>query len=636
MSIIRTQGVALGLLGCLALSAPALAYQEAPLLGQRVKAGELPVLASRLPAQPEVVKPLDRVGSFGGTLRTAIRASGDHNAILRLVGNQGLLRWSTDFNDVVPNVAESLAINADASEYTFKLRRGMKWSDGSPFTADDVLFSMKDLIGNEEFISKPPSAYVTNGKFAEITKIDPYTVRFKFAAPYLAFREALALPVNQHPTLYQKKYCSQFHPKYNPSVSQQFRGANVQDWAALMRIKCGDIELPTRWGNVERPTLDPWIIKEAYGGGVTRVIMERNPYFWQVDTAGNQLPYIDTLHIAIISEVEAILLAAISGRLDFQHRHIYAIQNRPVLAENQQKGGYKLMSFTPLGANSVGMFFNYSTKNPTLRKYLRQKDFRVALSLATDRKEVNEIVFLGQGAPWQIGPAKESKWYNEKLGTQYTQYDLKTANELLDKLGLAKRDSAGFRLYPEGGRVSVNVIASIQLAQQVEALELVGRQWAKAGVELVIQASERSLFYDRALNNEYDMSVDLVAGGLDITQNPRAILAVHPQESRQSLPWVQWYSSGGKTGEEPTESMKKRLALYDQWKAASTQSEADRLFKEILALAADEFEVMGLVKPPRDPAIRNTKLLNVLENMPAGWSYPTPAPALPQTWFFTR
>ncbi|MEC5398404.1 ABC transporter substrate-binding protein [Uliginosibacterium sp. H1] len=608
------------------------AYNQAPALAS---AG-LPPVDKRLPDKPEVIKPLQRVGSYGGTLRTAIRASGDHNAILRLVGNQGLVRWSMDFNDVVPNVAESFSLNHDASEYTFRLRKGMKWSDGSPFTADDVLFSMNDVVGNREFLSNPPAAYVTNGKFAEVTKIDDHTVRFRFAGPYLGFGEALALPINQHATLYQKKYCGQFHPKYNPKVTEQFGNANVKDWASLMRIKCGDIEVPTRWGNPDKPTVDPWIIKEPYGGGVTRVVMERNPYFWQVDTAGNQLPYIDRLQINIISEVESIVLASINGQLDFQHRHIYAIQNRPVLAENQQKGGYKLMSFTPLGANSVGMYLNYSTKNATLRKYIRQRDFRVALSLATDRKEVNDIVFLGQGTPWQIGPAKESKWYNEKLGTQYTQYDLKTANELLDKLGLNKRDGNGYRLYPEGGRVSINAIASIQLAQQVESLELVRKQWAKAGVELVIQASERSLFYDRAMNNDYDLSADLVAGGLDITQNPRAILAVHPQESRQSLPWVQWYTSGGKSGEEPSDNMKKRLALYDRWKAAGNAAEADRLFKEILQLAADEFEVLGLVKPPRDPAIRNAKLVNVFESMPAGWSWPTPGPSLLQQWAFTK
>ncbi|MGC3963980.1 MAG: ABC transporter substrate-binding protein [Rhodocyclaceae bacterium] len=612
------------------------AYQEAPELAALVKEGKLEPVDKRLPAQPQVIKPLTRVGTYGGKLRTAMRADGDYNAILRMVGNQGLTRWTMDFNNVEPNLAESWTLSPDGTTYTFKLRPGTKWSDGTPFTADDVLFSMNDLIGNKEFLAAPLSTYVVKDKYVETTKVDDYTVRFKFAGPYLSFTEALALPTNQHPTFYQKKYCSQFHPKYNPKIADELAKNGIKDWGTLMRAKCGDIELASRWSNPERPTLDPWVVKEPYTGTATRVVLERNPYFWQVDPAGNQLPYIDTMQLQINSAVEGILLSSINGELDFQHRHIYLIQNRPILIKNAEKGGYKVLGLPPLSANSVGMFFNYTTKNEDLRKLIRNHDFRQALSLATDREEINKIVYLGQGTPWQIGPIKESKWYNEQLGTQYTKYDIKQANALLDKLGLTKRDGNGYRLYPDGKRVSLNVIIAVQLAQQVQALEIVRKQWAKAGVELVILASDRSLFYNRANANDYDISADQLAGGLDITLNPRGIVAVHPQESRQSLLWVKWYLSGGKQGEEPTASMKKRLDLYTQWQTASSQAEADRLFKAILQEAANEFEVMGLVRPPKDPAIRKNNLTNVFENMPAGWSYPTPGPSLPQQWFYAK
>ncbi|MFA9440173.1 ABC transporter substrate-binding protein [Uliginosibacterium sp. sgz301328] len=612
------------------------AYQEAPELAALVKEGKLEPVDKRLPAQPQVIKPLTRVGTYGGKLRTAMRADGDYNAILRMVGNQGLTRWTMDFNNVEPNLAESWTLSPDGTTYTFKLRPGTKWSDGSPFTADDILFSMNDLIGNKEFLAAPLSTYVVKDKYVETTKIDDYTVRFKFAGPYLGFIEQLALPTNQHPTFYQKKYCSQFHPKYNPKIADELARNSVKDWGTLMRAKCGDIELASRWSNPERPTLDPWVVKEPYTGTATRVLLERNPYFWQVDTAGNQLPYIDTMQLQINSAVEGILLSSINGELDFQHRHIYLIQNRPILLKNAEKGGYKVLGLPPLSANSVGMFFNYTTKNEDLRKLIRNHDFRQALSLATDREEINKIVYLGQGTPWQIGPIKESKWFNEQLGTQFTKYDIKQANALLDKLGLTKRDGNGYRLYPDGKRVSLNVIIAVQLAQQVQALEIVRKQWARAGIELVILASDRSLFYNRANANDYDISADQLAGGLDITLNPRGVVAVHPQESRQSLLWVKWYLSGGKQGEEPTASMKKRLDLYTQWQTASSQAEADRLFKAILQEAANEFEVMGLVRPPKDPAIRKNNLTNVFENMPAGWSYPTPGPSLPQQWFYAK
>ncbi|MDP5240713.1 ABC transporter substrate-binding protein [Uliginosibacterium sp. 31-16] len=610
-------------------------YKQAPSLDALVRSGALPPVEKRLPAQPEVITPVQRNGQYGGVLRSALRGNADYHAILRLVGNQGLSRWSLDFNSVQPNIAESWTVNADASEYIFKLRRGMRWSDGSPFTADDVLFSVNDLSGNKQFLTNPPDVLVVKDKMAEVTKLDDYTVKFRFAGSYVSFPEVLATPLGQYPVMWQKKYCSRFHPDYNPKVDELVAQNNAKNWGTLMRIKCGDAEVPTRWGNPEKPTLDPWVIERPYNGSASQVMLRRNPYFWQVDKAGQQLPYIDTLQLAVISEIETIMLTVLNGQLDFQHRHIFPIQNRPLLAENAKKGNYTVMSLQSLNANSAGIYLNQSTKKDRLREQIRNKDFRIALSLGMDRKEINDIVYMGQGAPWQTGPFKESKWYNEKLGTQYTQHDVKQANEILDRLGLTKRGADGYRTFPAGGRVSLDAIVAIQLAQQIEVLELVRKQWSKIGVELVIQAAERSLTFDRANSNDYDICVDVAPGGMDATMNPRPYLTIHP-EARQSVQWAKWYLSGGKQGEEPNASMKKRLALYEQWRAAKSSAEAERLFRDILSIAADEFEVLGAVRPPRDNAIRRTNLSNVYEAMPAGWTYPTPGPSLPQQWFYAK
>lgn len=610
------------------------AFSQSPTFDKLVQEKKLPPVDQRLPVKPQVIKPVTKVGTYGGTLRSALRGNGDYNAILRLVGNQNLVRWSMDFNNVEPNLAESWTISPDASEYTFVLRKGTKWSDGTPFTADDVLFGMNDLVANKQFFSATPAMFVVKDQPPVVTKVDDYTVKFKFAGPYISFLEQLATPVAQHPTVWQKKYCGQFVPKYNPNINDLISKEKAKDWGSLFRVKCGDIESAARWNNPERPTLDPWVVKEGYGGSATKVVLERNPYFWQVDTAGHQLPYIDRLQLQVISEVETIVLAAINGQLDFQLRHISGIQNRPVLAENQQKGGYKIFNSENVNANAVGLWLNHSTKNEKLRKLIRNHDFRQALSQATDRKEINDIIFLGQATPWQSGPLQQSKWYNEKLGKQYLNYDPKLANELLDKIGLTKKDSDGFRLYPEGGRVSINAIAQMAQSTMVDTLDLVRKQWAKVGVELIIQASERTLYYDRAAQNNYDISTDVFPGGMDAPFNPRAYLAFHPTESRMSLPWTQWYLSNGKQGEEPSASMKKRLQMYDQWQVAKTKDEADRLFKGILEEAANEFEVIGTVRPAVETAVRKANLTNVYEKMPSGWTYPTPGPSLLQQWFF--
>ncbi len=625
--------LAVSALAVAAVPSLALAYNQAPMLANN-KA--LPPVDQRLPEKPLVIKPLERVGQYGGMLRTAMRSNNDHNGILRIVGNQGLVRWARDgFNSVEPNLAESWQISSDASEYTFHLRKGAKWSDGTPFTADDVLFAMNDVVYNKQFLTNSPADFTVFDKPATVTKADDYTVKFKFAGPFLSFLEKLATPVDQYPTLYQKKYCSQFTAKYNPHVNDLLAKEKVKDWGALLRLKCGDIEVPTRWGNPEKPVMDPWVIKEPYNGAANKVVLERNPYFWQVDTAGNQLPYIDKVQFQMISEVETILLAAINGQLDFQLRHISGIQNRPVLSENQAKGGYKLFTSSGINANQVGLWLNHSTKNEKLRKLVHNHDFREALSLGIDRKEINDIVFLGQAYPWQSGPQKSSKFYNEKLATQYLSYDPAKANAILDKMGL-KKGSDGWRQYPDGGRVSMGVIVMISNASHLDSMELVRKQWQKIGVELVINSSERSLFYDRASSNSYDISCDVFSGGLDPTFNPRPWLSFHPQESRMSLEWTKYYLSNGKQGEKPSPSMEKRLALYDKWQVAKTPAEADGLFKQILQEAADEFEVIGVVGPAPNTGVRNAHLFNVPANMPDGWTWPTPGPSLPQQWTFIR
>ena len=624
----------MAILATLAVPFAAQAYTSAPALEKLEKEGKLPPVAQRLPENPEVITPLEKAGKYGGALRSALRGNGDGNAILRIVGNQGLVRWNLDMSRVVPNVAESWSTNADSSEYTFKLRRGMKWSDGSPFTADDVLFTMNDLLGNKGFVANPPGFFKVQDKPVVTEKVDDFTLRFKFAAPYVSFIEILAHPTLQYPTLYSKKYCSQFHPKYNPKVDELIKQNNAKDWGMLLRLKCGDQETPTRWANPERPTLDPWLIVEPYGGGATKVRLKRNPYFWQVDNKGQQLPYIEELNLAIISEVETIVLAAINGQLDFQSRHIGGTPNLPVLSENAAKGGYKVLQMEDASSNSAGLFLNFTTRNEKLRTLIRNKDFRVALSLAMDRKEINEIIHLGQSMPWQLGPKKSNRFYNEQLATQYTKTDLKAANDLLDKIGLSKRDAEGFRQYPSGGRVSIGAIVPSASSGGIDTLDLVRKHWVKVGIELVIMPVERSLFYDRSNTNDYEMAIFVVGGGLDPQFDKTGVLAWSPTESRQSLQWVKWAQTGGKQGEEPSPSMKKRIELDEKWKVAKSQAEADALLRQILQSAADEFEVIGTTATPRVLGVLSKRLVNVNEKMPWAWPYATPAGSLPQQWFF--
>ena len=601
---------------------------EAPSLAKLAADGKLPPLAQRLPVKPEVVTPLEGPGIHGGTLRRGLRGSADHNGILRVIGNMGLVRWNLAFTEIIPNVAERWEIDPDATEFTFFLRAGMKWSDGHPFTADDIVFAIEDCVKNTELYRSPPSAIVAGGKPCVVTKIDDTTVKFAFVSPYALFLETLATPLGQHETLFPKHYGSKFLPKYNPAL------ASTADWPTQFRNKLGDIEIPTRWGNPEKPVLDPWVVVEPYSGGATRVLMRRNPYFWQVDTAGSQLPYIDEVNFSISQDVESLMLDIISGKIDMQDRHIDTLQNKPTLSQNMAKGNYRLIELINANAQQCQIYFNLVHKDPKLRAVFANKEFRQALSLGIDRKEIIELVYLGQSEPFQTGPRPGHPWYHEKLARQFTAHDPAQANALLDKIGL-KKNAQGTRLHPDGTKLffAIDVIPTL-LPDLPDVLELIKRHWTELGIEIKINTIERSLFFTRADNNEHDVQVWNGPGGLDPMLDPRDFFAAHPQGTRYAIPWAMWYVSNGRDGEEPPASQKERMKLFETARGTADPAKRAAAMKALFDLTAEAFEPVGVCLGVNAFGVVNNKLKNVPKKEPASWSYPNPAPLLPQQFFF--
>ncbi|MEM9222440.1 MAG: ABC transporter substrate-binding protein [Pseudomonadota bacterium] len=617
------------------VAVPAIAYaefKEAPDLAAKANAGELPSVTERLPADPEVLD-LGSVGQYGGELRFGLRGSSDHNHILRMVSPQGLVRWDPQYTELIPNIAKSYDVNDDATEFTFTLHDGMKWSDGEPFTADDILFNINDLVLNEDYAPTPPR-YMAGGEPLTIEKIDDLTVKFTFAAPYGDFLAELASPLGQHPVLYAKHYCSQFHPDHADDIAAVISENNAADWQNLFQQKCGDIEIPSRWGNPDRPTLDPWVVVEPYTGGATRVVMDRNPYFWQVDSEGHQLPYIDRLVAPIAQDAESLVLQIIGGNIDFALRHIDAPANRPVLAQNREAGDYKFFEARPVGGVNMVINLNLASKNPDLRALFNERDFRVALSHGINREEIIETALLGQGQPWQGGPFEDHPNYHERLATQFLEHNPDRANALLDGLGL-ERGSDGSRQMANGEplRFSIDVIPTLA-PEQVDMLEMISRQWADLGVQMDVNPMERTFFYERTSNsNDHDAAVWGAAVSFVPGEIPQQIVPVH-HDSRWGIPWSHWYNSGGTEGEEPPESVKARMALYDQAKATADPAKRLAIIHEIADIAADEFEVFAVSKAtPRFGIVKND-LRNVPESMPRSWYYATPGPTLPQIWFW--
>jgi len=628
---------ATALAAALCWGGPALAsgWAEAPSLAEQVEAGALPPVAERLPAAPEVVGGPHGVGRYGGDLRFGLRGSSDHNHILRMVSPQGLVRWDPDYTTVIPNLAESFEANEDATVFTFTLREGMRWSDGEPFTADDILFNVNDLLLNEEF-APTPTRYQAEGEPMTVEKIDDLTVRFTFAAPYGDFLAELSSPLGQHPVLYAKHYCMQFHPDHNDDIDQLIAEFGAGDWRNLFQQQCGDIEIPSRWGNPDRPTLDPWVVTEPYTGGATRVVMERNPFFWQVDEEGHQLPYIDRLFAPIAQDVESLILQIIGGRIDYAQRHIDGPANRPVLAENREEGDYDFFEARAVGGTNMVLNFNLTHKDPEMRALFSERDFRVALSIGMDREEIIETALLGQGEPWQGGPFRDHPNFHERRSTQYLEFDPNEANRLLDELGF-ERGADGIRQMENGQplRFTIDVIPTLY-PEHVDILEMASQYWAELGVRADINPMERTFFYERTSNaNDHDAAVWVGNAAWVPGEIPQQIVPVH-HDSRWGIAWSRWYNTDAAQGEEPPEHVQERMRLYDLAKATVDADQRRAYMHQIADIAADQFEVLGIATaPPRFGIVQND-LRNVPDSKPSSWYYPNPGPTLPQVWWWDR
>ncbi|MFW8643475.1 hypothetical protein ACOJBO_15625 [Rhizobium beringeri] len=169
----------------------------------------------------------------------------------------------------------------------------------------------------------------------------------------------------------------------------------------------------------------------------------------------------------------------------------------------------------------------------------------------------------------------------------------------------------------------------------VDALELVKTHWAQIGIDMKVNTIERALYYTRGDDNAHDAAVWPGPGGLDPMLDPRDFFAFHPQGSRYAIPWTLWYTSNGARGEEPPESQKKRMKLFDEARSTADLDKRGAIMKQIFDIAAEEFETVGLCLAVGGFGIIRNNLRNVPEKEPDSWSWPNPGPAMPQQFTFT-
>jgi len=610
------------------------AASEAPMLTELVTAGSLPPLEERITSNPMVINPVEKIGKYGGTMRTACLGGADQHVFTRITGYDGLVMWSTDWNEVIPAVASAYEVNADSTEYTFTLRPGHKWSDGAPFTSDDILFYVNDVT-----LSPVGSGQGRIPFTAEA--IDEITFKIIFEEPNGLFLQNLCQVDGQVWTQNPKHYLSQFHENYNTeNLDELISKEGTADWIELFRKKGGSIPgspVVAMWTNPELPRLTGWVPVIPYGVD-TRVTFTRNPYYYKVDPEGQQLPYIDKLDYVVTEDVEVLLLKGLSGELDFEMRHFCTARNKPVIADALEDMESEFFEANPSIMNTNIYMLNLAHKDPALREIFNNKDFRIGLSHAINRQEVIDVVYVSQGEPWQAGPRPETPYYNETLAKQFTEYDVDLANEYLDKV-VPERDGDGWRLRPDGQRLSfaVEVAQAGEFPEMVDTSTLVVQYWREVGVDVVASVQDRSLFQNRCDANDHDAAVWPGGSGLqDALISPYNYMAF--SGNRFGIPWTYYWNNTPEpkaTPEEGPEPVVQQQALYDQIRATGDPDEQIRLLEEILKIAEEQFFVMGISLPAPEYGIKKTTFRNVrMTGMPNAWVYPNPGPDHPAHFFF--
>jgi peptide/nickel transport system substrate-binding protein len=596
-------------------------FQEAPMLVERVKAGTLPPVAERLPENPLVIVPPERDGPYGGTWARFATDTGDAGVYEARLSYDGFVRWDPMGRRILPNLATRWEVADGGRSYTFWLRRGVRWSDGAPFSADDLLFWYNDVLQNPELTPVTPVDFRRGGELVKLDRLDAYTVRFRFKEPHGLFLQMMASGLSYAILGYPAHYLRQFHAAYvsKEKLEAAAKAKGFHSWYQRFGER-------RDWRNPECPRLWAWLIRDA---AALPIAFERNPYYWKVDPDGRQLPYLDRVTFGIF-DIETINLKAINGEAGMQSRHM-DFANYPLFMENRTKGRYRVLHWINAGGSVIQLAPNLNQKtDAVLREVFADPRFRIALSHAIDRQAINEVCFFGIGKPRQLCPPAASPYYSPEYERAHIAYDPARANALLDGMGLSKRDADGVRLRPDGLPLSI-FIETTSMTGNAKMLEMVAHDWTAVGVKTELKVTARGLYYTRKAALLHHVGVWWPADELVPLVDPRWFLPFSA-ESIHAIGYARWFTSGGKTGVEPQGDMRRCVELYRQIQQTPDEAEHHRLFAEIVALNRKNLWVIGTIGEVPTIVIASDRMRNVPEVAVYGWIFRSPGNTAPECY----
>jgi len=648
------------------LATPA-SFNESPTLAAQVKAGSLPAVAKRLPEVPYVIPHTwTQKGNYGGTLKMNITDTSD-GSVAEYFYEYSILRLLNDGITIGPGVAEKWESNADTSVWTFHFRKGLKWSDGHPWTTADIMFWWENMANDNDFTGEgvPDECKSGKGTIAKITAPDDLTLEVSFDAPTPLLAAKMASYVNGYrgngaSWMVPAHYVKQFHPKFNPKVPK--------NWATVGGL--WETNASYRQ-NPKCPTLASWRLTTYSEGRALQ--WERNPYCYVVTKDGDQLPYIDKLHMTAVSDPQVGKVQITAGKVDFAHGGFVSLglADVSVLNKNKQKADIEIELWDSGSGTAAVTFLNLDYKDAAYRKLFNEPKFRQALSLAVNRAAARKAIYFEQGQPTTgtTGP-KGSEFVDTDEGTAtyaqwrdaYVAYDQAKAKQLLDGLGVVAK-GGGMRQLPGGGKLLLRLDLPGDASDEYKQVDAqIVRDWKAIGLDTMINPVAPTSFGPKWADGTYMVHTDWEVSGPPNTLLGNPAWVVPIETSRWAPMQGQMYALRGtpeekqQLGLSPYKRTPPRVApikggpieqlwkLLDQSKVEPDELKRSQLFFQMCKIHIEQGPFFqGIVANAPSVEVYKVGLKNVpsrdnlfLGGMTNPWGHPTPAVYDIETFFWDK
>ena len=573
------------------------AYTQAPYWDDK----GLPAVADRLPVEP-MVEDADylTIGTYGGELRRAADGGNWYNG---KPIEEGLFRFTTE-GVVEPNVAKGFTVNEDATVYTISLREGMKWSDGQPFTAEDCVWFYNAVCLNKVDSKGVRNCHKdANGNPAVVEKVDDYTFTVTFGTPKYDFIEALTVDLKWH-----------FAPKhiFEKMVQATIDGDTETALAEAKAIcgvefsdvgKAGKELLYYFWNYKGVPTLNPYVLSTEEGkSDVKGQYYEyiRNPYYWKVDKAGQQLPYIDKIVGVTVSNVDQKLMLLLDGTVDFE---TVGMESIPTILESQTKINIYPWSTSDWGATQL--HFNLNVEDANLKALFNNADFRQAMSICVDRTELAGLLTDGWLGGGQAAPQAGQLGYSEEWATKWTEYDVAKAKTLFEAAGLVM-GADGFYDFADGTDFVLNIV-SVADNGAADTYKVLEPYFRAAGIKCTFKDSDRANIDNDLLAGVVECMLFPVTGIGDIS------IAMKPNSMIPGFATnVAWYGTMDETT--ATGDLLKLIELKKQLDVTADTEARTAICLEMLKLHEENQWTLAYVEAAPTYHAVNARIQNFLED----------------------